>query len=391
MLDDNDPRKWIYEPKTEAKHAVLTAYLKAWLVILSREAKRWGLPARLVLVDGFAGRGHYVDGEPGSPLILRDLAGRVVSGGTAGEIEIILVERDPDNHAELSRVLGNGPTIPGVTLHTPLCESFAEAAKDIMAELLKQPRPSFWFIDPFGFSGVPLSTVRAILNHPRSEVFITFMARDVNRFLESPNHRVAIAELVGLDGTDLDKATDWVLSSSRRVQAVKDLYQGRLLEAGGAKYVWPFRVAASGSEDTVYYLMHGSNHIKAFREMKDATHQIGGWRSAFLGADDFAVTGQLELPDFATDRATLKQQVLNAFAGRDLPYDPPSGSSESGFLNEAYPDPRFHMWVEKDFHAGLVELISEGKIRKTPVDTKGGRGLRGKDRIQFPGAQQLSL
>lgn len=319
------------------------------------------------------------------------MAATAVSTGTADEIELFFVEKDPTNHAELCTALSDGPVIPGIKLRPPVCQAFAEAATGILNELRKRPRPSFWFIDPFGFGGTPLSTVRAIPDRPRSEVFITFMARDVNRFLESPNHRVAIAELVGLDGESLDRATGWVLESSRRVQALKDLYQQQLVETGGARYVWTFRVASSGAEDTVYYLIHGSNHIKAFREMKDATHQVGGWRSAFLGADDFAVTGQLALPDFATDRATLKQQILNVFAGRELAYDPPSGSSEPNFLNEAYPDPRFHMWVEKDFHAALIELIQEGKARKTPVDTKAARGLRGRDRIQFRAIKQLTF
>lgn len=67
MLDDSDPRKWTYEPRTGAKHAILTEYLKAWLPILRRAAKALGRPADLVLVDGFAGKGRYVDGEPGSP------------------------------------------------------------------------------------------------------------------------------------------------------------------------------------------------------------------------------------------------------------------------------------------------------------------------------------
>ena len=79
--------------------------------------------------------------------------------------------------------------------------------------------------------GVPLTIVQDILARPQAEVFITFMARDLNRFLEVPTHMVAAA-------------------------------------------------------DTVYYLMHGSNHIKAFREMKDATYQVGGWCNSFLERED---------------------------------------------------------------------------------------------------------
>ena len=59
-----------------------------------------------------------------------------------------------------------------------------------MTELVEQVgvriAPSFFFIDPFGFSGVPFEAVKNILSLPRTEIFFTFMSRDINRFLGIP-------------------------------------------------------------------------------------------------------------------------------------------------------------------------------------------------------------
>ena len=58
---------WPIARPTQAKHTILRKYLDAWLPILG--AGRYA-HEHLVLIDGFAGPGRYLGGEPGSPLIM---------------------------------------------------------------------------------------------------------------------------------------------------------------------------------------------------------------------------------------------------------------------------------------------------------------------------------
>jgi len=234
--------------------------------------------------------------------------------------------------------------------------------------------------------------MREILRPPRSEVFITFMVREANRFLETPQHQPHIASTLGLDAQAYTRAISKVRSSGRAAQALRELYERRLREDGGAQYVWTFRVAQAGEGDTIYYMMHASTHPKAFREMKKATFDVGGWRHAFLGEDDVAVTGQRELPMMDAvnaDIPLLKQRLLDVFADQELAYDP--GPGHRNLLNEACPDPRFFKWVDKHFHDALLQLVVEGLVTKTAVTTRGKRGLSGEDRIRFPAVRQLSF
>ena len=68
-------------------------------------------PVRLLLVDGFAGRGRYVRGEAGSPLLLVRVANEFVKWGLEQprpvqvHVEIAFIESDPDNYAILTREL----------------------------------------------------------------------------------------------------------------------------------------------------------------------------------------------------------------------------------------------------------------------------------------------
>ena len=54
---------WERKPHTGAKHDILRRHLNAWFPILTRWNERVGF------IDGFAGPGEYLGGEPGSPAI----------------------------------------------------------------------------------------------------------------------------------------------------------------------------------------------------------------------------------------------------------------------------------------------------------------------------------
>ena len=87
MAQDSDPKKWDYPQHTRVKHELLDKYLGGWLPILGR----WH--ARLVIVDGFAGRGQYNDGSDGSPVIILRKAQELVSAGRVKEVVCGFVER----------------------------------------------------------------------------------------------------------------------------------------------------------------------------------------------------------------------------------------------------------------------------------------------------------
>ncbi|HZA46842.1 MAG TPA: three-Cys-motif partner protein TcmP, partial [Rubrobacter sp.] len=63
---------WDLKRNTQVKHDILSSYLLRWASILSGGQ---GGARRLAFhyVDGFAGRGRYSGGEPGSPLIAMEI------------------------------------------------------------------------------------------------------------------------------------------------------------------------------------------------------------------------------------------------------------------------------------------------------------------------------
>jgi three-Cys-motif partner protein len=222
VLRDDDDRKWSYHDHTAGKHAILIRYMKAWLPILGRYSER------LVIVDAFAGRGRYATEEAGSPLRLRDIAGRVISDRRVREVELFYIERSRSNWQNLTAALASTELPSGVVEKPPIHGTFEQSAPTIVRSVRASERPSFWVVDPNGFAGFPLALINATLDPLRSEVLITLMVRDINRFLNQPNHQQADAALFGLHGDELLAAIEGVKAATNRAQALRDLYVERL-------------------------------------------------------------------------------------------------------------------------------------------------------------------
>ncbi len=176
MTTDSAPEKWIYQQHTRVKHLLLEQYLGGWLRILGQRNKK------LFIMDGFAGRGEYVDGSEGSPTIILRRSLELISEQNISQVICGFVEKNADNFANLRSVVERiKPSDHRISVLTP--SEFEEVASDAITWLRRSPMPSFWFIDPFGFTGMSFDTIRSIMSLDRSEVFITLMTRDMNRFL----------------------------------------------------------------------------------------------------------------------------------------------------------------------------------------------------------------
>lgn len=203
--------------QTKVKHQILERYLKAWGGIITNGAKgriiqamQHGVHAKLhfVYVDCFSGHGSY-DGElddkergvagsfvPGSPIIgIRALDGFVEVGQRAGipvVVNSILIEKEDDGFSALQESLekvGLSNRVQRMTDFTRLKNkeialihgdstglvnqllSFT-TAKDIFA---------FYFLDPYGPTGIPLDIVKQIINQQKHDVLINMPYQDLHK------------------------------------------------------------------------------------------------------------------------------------------------------------------------------------------------------------------
>jgi len=302
---------WVAEAHTIAKHRILRKYLGGWLPTLSSWNKR------VLFIDGFAGPGEYAGGEEGSPIIaLRTLLEHTYFNGMAGtEFVFIFIDERPDRIAYLEET-----ALPKLGALPPNVRVLSSAERfDVeMTRILDglegaghNLAPAFAFVDPFGFSDTPMGLIARILTHARSEVFVTVMLENINRFLAHPESKIA-AHYDALFGDSGYR--ELIDIKEDRLDAIGNFYADQLRKH--AEFVWSFRMQDEANRP-IYDLFFATKHIDGLSKMKKAMWSVdaGGGRRF---SDRHA--GDVTLFDEQLDTKPLRKAMVERFSGQTVPY-----------------------------------------------------------------------
>jgi len=256
---------WPIEPHTEAKHAILRKYLDAWLPIITR----WN--GRVVYIDGFAGPGEYIGGEDGSPVI----AIKAVlehKADISAEIRMLFIEADNDRCEFLKHKVG-GIELPFNISVECICAKFDKTLSTILNYLDEQKTriaPTFVFIDPFGFTGIPFSLIKRIMGNAKCEVLITFMYEEINRFIADKRLWDGLNETFG---TEKWQQVISEYESQQRELLLRSIYKEQLEQEANTKFVHSFKMTNKINK-TDYFLFFGTNNIIGLKKMKEAMWKV---------------------------------------------------------------------------------------------------------------------
>lgn len=258
-MSKNKSTIWEIEPHTLAKHEILRRYLGAWFAVLGSKIPR------IVYLDGFCGPGMYQGGEPGSPIIALDVAKGLESRIPNTEIVFFFIDERSDRLNHLQKQI-DGRDLPQNFRILTHAGEFQETIADLF-DSMKAGRslaPTFAFIDPFGFKGIPFDLVSRLLQNSRTEVFINIMIDHINRFVESPDAQIQ-QHIVDLFGTE--EVLDIIQNSPDRFMALRELYQRQLKKV--ARIVRFFEMRDKRHRP-IYYLFFATNHPLGHSKMKEA-------------------------------------------------------------------------------------------------------------------------
>lgn len=185
------------------KHGLLKRYPP---VFASAAGKR---PGRVVLLDGYAGRGTYDDGSPGSPLLLLDTAAKTSDFRT---VECVFVELEEDHFDNLNQLVEerkNGAVL-AQALHGDLSDHLDEVMKQAEGAAL------FAFLDPFGTALRFEQVTDRILARPESSPTEVLLHVSVG----------AIRRIGGLLRKRGDDSTTWSDGESKTIARVDEFLGG---------------------------------------------------------------------------------------------------------------------------------------------------------------------
>lgn len=267
---------WEAPPHTIAKIAILERYLQAWFPIFGRVKGRFDL----LYVDGFAGPGAYTNHPVGSPVVALQAASKALTASgtewTAGNVHCAFFEPDAARFAHLTQQVESFPEHPRLRTHLRQ-SSFVDgitALKQQMPQAFSGLWPLLVFIDPFGATGAPFSTVADILSSPRSEMLINFDADAVARIFMAGNrasHEPLLNDIFGDDSWKT--AFAGANSFHDRCRIALALYTNRLRSLNNVRYVFSFEMSKTGSTPD-YFLVFASQHPRGLEKMKEAMRKM---------------------------------------------------------------------------------------------------------------------
>ena len=187
-----------------------------------------------------------------------------------------------------------------------------------------------------------------------------------NRAIGVADNPALGATLDGLFGSDQWRSLA-LMQSEERERGFVHLY-GEQLKRRGAGYVIPFPMGYEESQQTLYYLVHATKHLRGATLMKDEMVKV----SSPGGLGYAGATRHHSRPLFNFDADALPDILLQRFDGRSMTFD--------DIIVETVEDNGATR--EPDYRKALKLLRADGKIGVEPVDSKGS-GLRGRDVITF--------
>ena len=300
---------WPLDDHTLGKHMVLRAYMDAWLPIILSKFER------AMFVDAFAGPGEYENGELGSPVIaLNALAQHSSQGMMTGQIDYVFIEERPDRFVHLKKVIGRQRTkgsVPSICRISMFNDRFAHVLPKLIASIRSERTPTFVMIDPFGISGVGMEFIRALMDYPSTEVYVSFMYESVNRFKHHPNFELHLDDLFGCP--DWRQGIDMPDGKAR-----KDFFYGlyrNQLKLSGARHVLNFELYEGNQ--LKYALFFATKSDQGCDKMKQAM-----WKVAPLGGYGFRsdTIGQLSFESRVVDFNELDRALIDTF-GMDQPIE----------------------------------------------------------------------
>jgi len=289
---------WSLAAHTRVKHEILRRYLGAWFGILGR------VTPKVIYIDGFCGPGRYEKGEKGSPIIALEHAINHAKTLKNTQFLFVFIDKEKDYTDHLSLEI-NKLELPSNIEKFIYNDEFANVMSGIFSDLHFKGghlAPTFAFVDPFGFSGIPFALIKKLLQNDKTEVFINIMADSINRFIEHPSDTIP-QHIIDTFGTP--EVVDIITKSSDRFTALRDLYQRQLQRY--AKFVRFFEMRDKNNR-TIYYLFFASNNRVGHLKMKKAFWEVDS-ESGFVFSD---ATNPLQAvlfkPDPAQDLAILLQE-----------------------------------------------------------------------------------
>ncbi len=342
------------EDRSLVKATIVVKYFMAWSRIMAKRAERIGY------WDFFAGPGRYGTGQKSTPLLILESA--VADATLRDRLVTLFNDANPSAVDSLEQEIAGIPDIDSLAHKPRLINAVVD---DQVAERFASIRtiPALSFIDPWGYKGLSLRLIRAVIKDWGCEAIFFF---NYNRINMGVNNGIVEPHMQALFGPERLACLRKQLQDAdpERRESILRRQLGEALTDMGAPYLIPFRFSRESGRAS-HYICFVSKHPLGYSIMKDIMA-----RESVVDDDGVPMFeylpphGGRQLPfDDERPLRALPNDLLSHFAGHTV--------SVKDIIEEHHPRTPF---IGKNYKKVLRQLEAEGRVRCTPTADERPRG-----------------
>ena len=349
------PKKKFFAERTdqsEVKARIVEKYFSAWANVIMPFATTVG-EGKIAYIDLYAGPGRYKDGAASTPLLVLEKA---ISNPKMSKMLVTFFnDANKDLTDTLKAEIDALPNIANLQ-HQPhvQCGDVDKDAADFFAQT--QLIPSFTFLDPFGYKGLSLRIINAVIKDWGCDCVLFFNYNRINAGLGNPAVKNHIDALFGEKRALNMRAEIAKKTPEMREAFILEQLSQAIKEMGG-KFVLPFIFKNEAGTRTSHSLIFVSKHFKGYDIMKDIMARESS--VAEQGVPSFSYSpADSSMPllfSFNSPLDQLEDMLLWDFAGQTLTMQK---IYEKHSINRRY--------IRKNYKKALLNLEKSEKIVVIP-------------------------
>jgi three-Cys-motif partner protein len=338
------------------KSEIVAKYFWAWAKVIIPTAKKWS--KKIAYIDLFSGPGRYQDGSKSTPLLILE---RAIADPDMSQMLVTLFnDKDSDNTQSLDQAIKLIPNI-GTLKHTPIVVN-QEVGEEIVEAIKKiNYVPTLFFIDPWGYKGLSLELIGAVIKDWGCDCIFFFNYNRINMGLPNVAVDKHMNSLFGQQRADALRGQLRKLQQpyERELVIVEAISQA-LKEIGG-NYVLPFCFKTDTGIRTSHHLIFVSKNVRGYSIMKEimAKESSSTEQGVPLFEYNSATQYQPLLFELSRPLDDLENMLLHEFAGQTLTME--------AIYNQHHVGKRY---ISKNYKEALRKLEQQGKIIVDPPASK---------------------
>ena len=331
--------------QSQVKSRIVEKYFCAWAQVMKRWADKIGY------IDLYAGPGRYQDGSKSTPILVLERA--IEKEDIRDKLVCLFNDLNQDYTESLRSTIDSIPSINSLE-HKPTVMN-EEAGEKIFEQM--DIIPALFFVDPWGYKGLSLQLISAVLKSWGCDCIFFFNYNRINMSITNQAVKEHMDALFGESRANELRAQLSHMDPDERELAIVEAISQALKEEGG-EYVLRFCFKTQSGSRSSHHLIFVSKHIRGYQIMKDIMARESSTTAQGVPSFDHNPAVALEQPllfELLRPLDDLADMLLMDFAGK------------TRTMKQIY---RQHnvdtFFVKSNYKDVLAKLEDEGKIQADP-------------------------